>query len=78
MQMKQNKRPPIPPDVTLSDLVTEFQDLCFAMQVIQFPSDDITDLIFYSNPDERASASQLRRHTYLKLPDDWRFQSFSG
>ncbi|KAJ8595314.1 kinase-like protein [Rhizopogon salebrosus TDB-379] len=61
IKMKQNKRPPIPPDVTLSDLVTEFQDLCFAI-----------------NPDERASASQLRRHTYLELPDGWRFQSFSG
>lgn len=76
--MKQNKRPPIPPEVILPDLATEFQDSCFAMQVIQFRSDDIIDLIlFFSDPDERASALHLRQHPYLTLPDGWRFQGFN-
>ncbi|KAG1874586.1 kinase-like protein [Suillus subalutaceus] len=61
IKVKQNKRPPIPPDVTLSDLAMDFQDLCFAI-----------------DPDERASASHLRRHSYLELPGGWRFQGFNG
>ncbi|KAG0705513.1 kinase-like protein [Suillus ampliporus] len=61
IKMKQNKRPPIPPDVTLSDLAMDFQDLCFAI-----------------DPDERASASHLKRHPFLELPDDWIFQGFNG
>jgi metal-dependent HD superfamily phosphatase/phosphodiesterase len=36
VQMKQNKRPPIPPDVILSDLAMNFQDLCFAMRVFSY------------------------------------------
>lgn len=61
IKVKQNKRPPIPPDVALSDLAKDFQDLCFAI-----------------NPNERASASHLRRHPYLELPDGWRFQGFNS
>lgn len=60
IKMKQNKRPPIPPDITFSDLAMDFQDSCFAI-----------------DPDERASASYLRRHPYLELPDDWTFQGFN-
>ncbi|KAG1755851.1 kinase-like protein, partial [Suillus lakei] len=67
IKMKQNKRPPNPPDVTLSDLAMDFQDLY-----------DTIHLIFCSDPDERASASRLRRHPYLELPDGWRFQGFNG
>lgn len=61
IKVKQNKRPPIPPDVALSDLAKDFQDLCFAI-----------------NPNERASASHLRQHPYLELPDGWRFQGFNS
>jgi len=75
--MKQNKRPPIPLDVTLSDLAINFQDSCFAMQVIRVRSDDFIYLISCSDPDERASASHLRRHPFLELPDGWRFQGFN-
>jgi mitogen-activated protein kinase kinase kinase len=56
----------------------DFQDLCFAMQVIRVHSDDTIHLISCSDPNERASASHLRRHPYLELPDGWRFQGFKG
>lgn len=32
---------------------------------------------FHSNPEERPSASELRKHDYLVLPPGWQFNGFT-
>lgn len=53
--------PPVPDDVTLSELADDFRLKCFAI-----------------NPDERASAAELKGHPYLILPPNWHFTSFTS
>ncbi|KAI0033411.1 kinase-like protein [Vararia minispora EC-137] len=41
-------------------------------------ADDFRRLCFEVDPDRRPSASDLRKHPYLRLPDDWTFSGFIG
>lgn len=77
LQVYQNKQPPpIPSDVVLSNLAKDFKDRCFAMQVfdIYCVANVLMDAL--SDPEERANATDLQRHSYLELPEGWVFNDF--
>lgn len=79
LQLYQAKLPPpVPDDVILSPLADDFRRKCFAMSacffLVPFPSHTH---VFGSNPEERPTASELRRHKYLTLPDNWVFTGFT-
>jgi len=77
LQVYQNKQPPpIPSDVILSDLARDFKDRCFAMQVLSLTVLLMCSWMMISDPEERASVTELQRHPYLELPEGWVFNDF--
>jgi len=40
-------------------------------------ADDFRRKCFAINPEERPSAAELRKHSYLSLPDNWEFTGFT-
>jgi hypothetical protein len=69
----------VPEDIVLGEEADDFRQKCFAMYDLFFLTFDLL-LIMYlkkSNPEERPTATELRKHPYLLLPTDWEFTGFT-
>lgn len=77
MQLFQSKLPPpVPEDIVLGEDALDFRQKCFAMYDLSLTFDLLLMYLSKSNPEERPTATELRKHPYLLLPSDWEFTGF--
>lgn len=68
----------MPEDVVLGEDADDFRRKCFAMyDSVSFGLCSYSLCILLSDPEERPTAAELRKHSYLLLPSNWEFTGFT-